>query len=227
VSERGFRLSPLAFFAASALAVVVVAGLAALATWLFHAHTKPPCTLNCPPPRVKAPAGARAGARAGAPAGAAALPEAETYTSRSLGWTLSYPEAWKVADTSGDKVLFQTRAGLLKVVAVRGKQDATELIDQELSAINRSEFPDLTHVGVIHGAHIGRQEGDGQLYQATFYPPSGGGSGLLVRIGIIVASDGDATVVCTALAPYEHATGRMLAEDIDYALTEFRWRGGA
>ena len=46
-----------------------------------------------------------------------------------------------------------------------------------------------------------------------------------MRIAIIVARKGNATVMATALVPYDTHGGRVLGDDIDYAMTEFRWRG--
>jgi len=212
VSEREGRLSATGLFLVSALGVILVGGLAALATWLFHEHTNPPCTVNCPPPRSQGIADA-------------GLAEAGSFTSPKLGWVLAYPKAWKVDDTSGDNVLFQTRAGLLKVEAGRTTTDLDTLLDRARAGIDNAELPDLESVGPLRGAHLGSQEGEGRLYQATFYPPSGGGRGLLVRIGIVAATRDGVTVVCTAIAPYDQHSGRMAAEDIDYAFTEFRWPG--
>jgi hypothetical protein len=206
------RLSSAAFFFGSAAAVVLVGALAALVTWVFHPTTKPPCTLNCAPPRPYAQLDS-------------ALPDAGSYSSPKLGWVLIFPKGWKVEDTSGDKVLFQTRAGLLKVVATKDNPGFAALVSKEVQALNSAVLPDLSLVGPIRGAHIGTQQGQGQLYKATFYPASGGGRGTLVRIGIEVATRRGVTVVCTALAPYDQSSGRMLAQDIDYALTEFRWAG--
>jgi len=212
VSRADARLRSTTLFLVSAFAVILVGGLAALATWLFHEHTRPACTVNCPPPRSQGIA-------------ATGLPEAETFTSPKLGWVLAYPKAWKVEDTSGDNVLFQTRAGLLKVEAAKTTTDLGTLLDRARAAVDNAELPDLESVGTLRGAHLGSQQAEGRLYQATFYPPSGGGRGLLVRIGIVAATRDGVTVVCTAIAPYDQHSGRMAAEDIDYAFTEFRWPG--
>jgi hypothetical protein len=46
-----------------------------------------------------------------------------------------------------------------------------------------------------------------------------------VRIGIIVATRGSLTLIAIAFAAYDPQHDVMFADDIDYALTEFRWPG--
>jgi hypothetical protein len=103
---------------------------------------------------------------------------------------------------------------------------ALQLIAQRIASFRSPQLPDITSAGTIRGAHIGSVQGQGELYSATFTPSSGAGRSEVVRIGIIVARNGDATVMATALVPYDTHTGRVLGDDIDYAMAEFRWPSG-
>jgi hypothetical protein len=199
----------------AAAAVVLVGLLAALVTWIFHPHTKPPCTIDCPPPQ--SPAAIRA-----APG---LLAEQHSFGSSDFGFRVDYPESWKLQRSSGEGALFETRYGQLEIVGMRSAPGAPALIQERIGKFNGPQLPDLAQVGPIHGAHVGSVEGQGELYSATFTPSSGAGRSLLLRIAVIVARKGPFSVVATAVVPYDQSSGKVLADDIDYAMTEFRWRG--
>lgn len=208
------RLSGPLFVIGTALAVMLVGLVAVLVTWLFHPHTKPPCTIDCPPPRLPA-----------AVTAPVLLREHETFGSTDFGFHVDYPDGWKLQRSNGHGALFETRHGQLQLVGLLSAPGAPTLIQEGIRHFDGPQLPDLAEVGPIHGAHIGSVEGDGELYSATFTPSSGAGRSLLVRIGIIVARRGPLTIVATALVPYDQSSGTVLADDIDYAMAEFRWRG--
>jgi hypothetical protein len=215
MQRPGQRLSTPVFVGGTALLVVLVGLLAALVTWVFHPHAKSPCTIDCPPPQASVTARASSGE----------LPEQQTFQSADFGFHVDYPSDWKLQDSNGAGALFGTRHGQLQVAGMHSASSALQLITQKLAQLQSPELPDLAGAGTIHGAHIGSAEGEGQLYSATFTPSSGAGRSLVVRIGIIVASKGGTTVVATAFVPYDPSGGRVLGDDIDYAMAEFRWAG--
>jgi hypothetical protein len=206
------RISTTTLFVGTALLVVAVGGIAALVMWLLHPSPKRPCIVNCPPP---SPSGLTQ----------SALPEGETFKSSTLGFAVNYPKSWKVQSHAAAEAVFETDTGLLKVQGYKGSPGFAGLVSKEVGNLDPTEFPDVKSAGTIKGAHIGSQQGEGQLYSATLYPPSGGGQGQLVRIALIGATRGDVTVLVTALVPYDQQSGRMAAEDVDYALTLFSWPG--
>jgi hypothetical protein len=210
--ERRERLSTRALFVGSLLAVVVVGLLAALVTWALHPHTRPPCLIHCPPPEANTdaqPVIARA--------------EQKNFRSSSLGFQVEYSGKWKLDNSNGAKVVFQTRAGLLEVAGVT--TSPVQALTRRAAELPRSRLPDLRQAGPIHGAHIGIEQGVGVLYAGTLVPESGGGQGIEVRVALIAARRGSLTMLFTALVPYDASTGRLPADDIDYAMTEFLWPG--
>ena len=213
----GRRLNGVVFFIAALVAVGIVGLLAASVTWAFHASPKPRCTINCPPPEANVQAQTAA---------IAGLAEEKTYTSSAFGFSVDYSSSWSVQDSGPDGVVFATKAGILEIVGLRTSSSPTQLIGERIGGLNRSRLPDIRAAGPIRGAHVGSVNGVGQLYAATLLPSSGGGEGLLVRIGVIVARKGNLTVRVMALLPFDNGNGVIVgAGDADYGLTEFRWPG--
>jgi hypothetical protein len=210
--ERRDRLSARTLFVVSLLAVVLVGLLAALITWALHPHTRPPCLVHCPPPEANTsaqPVIARA--------------EQKSFRSSSLGFQVEYSGKWKLDSSNGAKVVFQTHAGLLEVAGVT--TSPVQALTRRAAELPRSRLPDLRQAGPIHGAHVGVEEGVGVLYAGTLVQESGGGQGVEVRIALIAARRGNLTMLFTALVPYDTSSGRLPADDIDYAMTEFLWPG--
>jgi hypothetical protein len=210
--ERRDRLSARTLFVVSLLAVVLVGLLAALITWALHPHTRPPCLVHCPPPEANTsaqPVIARA--------------EQKSFRSSSLGFQVEYSGKWKLDSSNGAKVVFQTRAGLLEVAGVT--TSPVQALTRRAAELPRSRLPDLRQAGPVHGAHVGVEEGVGVWYAGTLVPESGGGQGIEVRIALIAARRGNLTMLFTALVPYDSSSGRLPADDIDYAMTEFLWPG--
>jgi hypothetical protein len=213
-SIRPHRTNSAAFLIGATSLVVLVGLLAALVTWAFHPTPVAPCTSDCPPPQSEQ-----------AVAGAAQLPAQYTYTSSTYGYHVDFASPWKVQSSSATTALFDARDGLFEVQGIRSSESAAQLIQSVAGTFQGSQLPNLADVGPLHGAHIGTQEGVGELYGGTYFPPSGGGKSLPVRIGIIVATRGDLTIIATAFAEYDPQHDVMYADDMDYALTEFRWPG--
>ena len=215
MQHPGQRLSTPVFVVGTAVLVVIVGLIAVLVTWVFHPHPKPACTIDCPPPQVSAAVHVSTGE----------LAEQQTFQSSDFGFHVDYPSDWKLQSSNSGGALFATRYGQLQLAGMRSAPGALQLIEQRLAQLQSPQLPDLALVGPIHGAHIGSAEGEGQLYSATFTPSSGAGRSLVVRIGIIVARRGTTTVLATAFVPYDTSGGRVLGDDIDYAMAEFRWPG--
>jgi hypothetical protein len=210
--ERRDRLSSRTLFLVSLLAVVLVGLLAALITWALHPHTRPPCLIHCPPPE------ANSSAQVVAPRA-----EQKSFKSSSLGFQVEYTGKWKLDSSNGAKAVFETRAGLLEVAGLTASP--VQALTRRAAELPRSRLPDLKESGPIHGAHIGIAEGVGVMYAGTLLPESGGGQGIEVRVALIAARRGNLTMLFTALVPYDTSTGRLPADDIDYAMTEFLWPG--
>lgn len=213
----GHRMSGGVFFLGTVIAVGLVGLLAALVTWAFHPTTRPACIVHCPPPQVDVKA---------QPSSANALPEERTFTSSSMGFSVDYPGSWSVQDSGAQGVLFATNKGLFEVIGAKTSASPVQLITERINQLNTSRLPDIRTIGPIRGAHIGSRQGQGLLFGATLLPASGGGQGVLVRIGIIVARRGSLTVRTMAFLPYDQQGGTIVgAGEVDYALTEFRWPG--
>jgi hypothetical protein len=211
------RLSAAVFFVGTALVVVLVGGLAAVVTWAFHPHPKPPCQIDCPPP--EADTSARSSA-------AAPLHEEGTFTSSQFRFSVEYPSRWSVLSSGSAGALFQTSHGLIEFVGAAGAASPAQLIAERIGRFDTTRLPDIRALGPVLGAHIGTQQGQGTLYSATLLPSSGGGLGLLVRIGLVVARKDNLTVLATVLLPYDASSGTLSgAGEVDYGLTEFRWPG--
>ena len=211
------RLNAAVFFFGTALIVMAVGGLAALVTWQLHPHTKPPCVRNCPPPEVDTSAAAAA---------TSPLREERTFTSSQFHFNIEYPARWSVLSSGATGAVFQTSKGLVEFAGVAGTASPGQLIADRINRFDRTRLPDIRALGPLAGSHIGTQQGEGTLYSATLLPSSGGGSGLLIRIGIIAARRGSLNVLATVLLPYDQSSGQLPgAGEIDYGLTEFRWPG--
>ena len=211
------RLNAVVFFVGTALIVLLVGGLAAAVTWALHPHPKPPCQIDCPPPE----AGTSANSSAAAP-----LHEERTFTSSQFHFSVDYPSRWSVLNSSSAGALFQTSRGLIEFAGAPGSASPAQLISDRIGRFDTTHLPDIRALGPVLGAHVGTQQGQGTLYSATLLPSSGGGSGLLVRIGIIAARKGNLSVLATVLLPYDSSSGALSgAGEVDYGLTEFRWPG--
>jgi hypothetical protein len=213
-SIRPHRTNSAAFLIGAAGLVVLVGLLAALVTWAFHPTPVAPCTADCPPPQSVQ-----------ALAAAAQLPEQYTYTSSAYGYHVDFASPWKVQSSSAMSALFDARGGIFEVQGTTSSESPVQLIQSVAGTFQGSQLPNLADVGPLHGAHIGTQEGVGEIYGGTYFPPSGGGKSLPVRIAIIVATRGNLTIIATAFAEYDPQHDLMFADDMDYALTEFRWPG--
>jgi hypothetical protein len=211
------RVPPVLFFFVTLVAVGLVGLLAAAVTWQFHPSKKPPCVQNCPPPKAEDRISAVSGE---------GLAEERTFTASGLGFKVDYPSAWSIQDSGANGVVFSTRHGYLWFSGGKTNLTFTQLILNEINRFSGPRLPDIKPVGPIHGAHIGSSEGQGAMYSATLLPQSGGGTGVLVRIGIIAARKAGVTVLTTGLLPYDGSNDFIVGGgEVDYALTEFRWPG--
>jgi hypothetical protein len=213
---RVHRLSGPVFLIGTAVLAIVLGLIAAGVTWLFHPKTPRQCIANCPPPE------------AGQVAASAAtgLAEEKTYTPSGLGYHVDYPGDWKVESSDSTGIFLDTSAGFLEFVGQRTTQPISSLISKRSQGFNPARIPDLKDIGSIRGAHLGSVQGTGELFSGTFLPSSGGGRGVLIRIGIIGARRNGVVVLATAILPYNVSTGKITgAGEVDYALTEFRWPG--
>jgi hypothetical protein len=212
----GHRLGSGVFFFGTAIVVVLVGLLAALVTWALHPAAKRPCISHCPPPVLQSHAAAASG-----------LAEGQTFAG-TTGFHVEYPRDWQVPNKGSNGVAFVTSHGsYLEFVGGHTNKAAAQLIQERLSQIDPNKIPDLQTVGKILGAHVGTQEGVGILSQGTLVPQSGGGQGTVVRIGVMAAKRNGLSVVVFAIFQHQPSADqeRGLVQELDYALTEFRWPG--
>lgn len=208
------RLSGGVFFLATLLVVTIVGGLAAVVTLAFHPTPSPRCTFGCAPPRART---------AALPA---ALPDEGSFASSAFGFHVDYRSPWSLQTSGNAGLVLSWAAGWVNIVGIPGAAGAAQLLDQGLSVFQSKQIAGLAEVGIVQGAHVGSEPGQGVLYSGTVTPPSGSGQAAVIRIGIIVARRGSLNVRVAALMPYDQATGSIYAGDVtDYLLTAFRWPG--
>jgi hypothetical protein len=200
------KLAP-ALIAGGLVLVVLVAavGIGLIAIAQFAASHRGGCTTNCAP-KIVTP-----------------LPEEESFTSSKYGFVVSYSSAWKVRDQSDEGVVLGTHVGSVQIVGSRGTS-AQQAADFAVSGLPTSRWQDVTKIGLLHGPHIGEEQGVGAVYSANLINASQ--SAIKVRFAVIAATHGDVTVVILAVDPADPkagANGMPEGQEIDYLCTEFSW----
>jgi len=196
-----------ALIAGGLVLVVLVAavGIGLIAISQFSGGHKATCTTNCAP-KIVTP-----------------LPEQQTFRSTKYGYVVSYSSAWKVRDQNDEGVLFATHIGSVQVVGSKaGSPD--QAVDFAVASLPSSKWQDVTKVGLLHGAHIGEEQGVGAVYSANLI--SGSQASTKVRFAVIAATHGDVTVVVFAVDPADtkgSPNGMAEGQEIDYLCTEFSW----
>jgi hypothetical protein len=201
------RLGPLLL--GGAMAGVLVLAVLALSVFAVVARGSSfkPCTARCGP-RTVTP-----------------FPEQNSFTSKAFRFRVGYPAGWSIQDHDDSSVAFSTRlSGAFLVQGEKPGKSDDALIQQAISSLPSSRWQNVQPLGPIHGAHIGQQDGSGQLFSASLEPA--GGQAQKVRIAVIAATHSGVSVTIMGIDPADdqHSpNGIPEAELFDYVLAEFTW----
>lgn len=185
------------------IVVAVVVGGIALSQYASGSHST--CTSNCSP-KVIPP-----------------LAEEGSYTSSAYHFQVNYSGAWTVRSQNASSVTLGTKLGYVEVSGTSGS-GTDQVLQSIVSALPSSQFQDVTVISGLKGAHVGDQDGIGQVYAANLVGPSQ--TSAKVRFAVIVASRHNVTVAVFALNPADPKTypnGMPEGQAIDYLCTEFIW----
>ncbi len=188
--------------------LILGAAIFSAAALLNNTGTHTPCTQNCGPKL------------------GTALQESATYTSSTYGFQVDYDASWSVESKTGDTVQISTQAGGVAIMGQKAGQPLDQVIDAFVGNLPSATYQDVTVVGDIKGAHLGDQNGAGNIYSANFI--SSGSSAVKVRFAVIAASKSGVTVVMFAINEADtqnFASGLPEGQQFDYMCTEFRWGG--
>jgi hypothetical protein len=203
-----YRLAP-ALIAGGLIVVlivvaVVVGGIAALQ---FASGNLSTCTSNCSPKFVQP------------------LAEEASFRSATFKFQVNYPAAWTVRSQDANGLVLGTKAGYVAVTGSSGS-NTDQVLRSTVSALPSSQFQDVSDIGPLKGAHIGNQDGVGEIYAANFVGASQ--TAIKVRFAVIVASQHGVTVSVFALNPSDvknYPNGMPEGQAFDYLCTEFVWGG--
>ena len=181
---------------------VVVSGLALSQIASGHRAT---CTANCTPKLVSP------------------LPEEASYRSSAFKYQVNYSSSWTVRSQDAAGITLATKLGSVQVTGMTaGNND--QVLQAAVSALPSSQFQDVKLVAALRGAHIGNQDGVGQIYSASFVGASQ--TATKVRFAMIVATERGVTAVIFALNPADPKSspnGMPEGQAFDYLCTEFAW----
>ena len=184
------------------VAAVVVGGIAAL-QFTSGAHST--CTSNCSP-------------KFGTP-----LAEEASWRSSAYKFQINYSSAWTIRSEDANGVVLGTKLGYVSVVGSSGSNTG-QALQAIVAAVPSSQFQDVTAVSPLKGAHIGNQDGIGEIYSASFVGSSQ--TAVKVRFAVIAASQHNVTVAVFALNPSDvkdFPNGMPEGQAFDYLCTEFVW----
>ncbi len=189
------------------IVVAVIVGGAAVAQFTSSTN-HPTCTSNCTP-KVITP-----------------LAEQSSYTSSAYKYQVNYSSQWTVRSQDDKGITLGTKLGLVQVTGSSGS-NVDQVLQSTMSALPSSQYQDVTLVAGLKGAHIGSQDGTGQVFSANLVGPSQ--TATKVRIALIVASQHGVTVAILAMDPADpknYPYGIPEGQAIDYMCTEFVWGPG-
>ena len=185
------------------IAVAVVVGGIALSQFASGRHAT--CISNCTPKLVSP------------------LPEEASYRSSAFKYQVNYSSSWTVRSQDAGGITLATKLGYVQVTGMTaGNND--QVLQAAVSALPSSQFQDVKLVAALKGAHIGNQDGVGQIYSASFVGASQ--TATKVRFAMIVATERGVTVVIFALNPADpknSPNGMAEGQAFDYLCTEFAW----
>ena len=186
------------------VAAVVVGGIAALQ---FESGNHSTCTSNCSPKFVTP------------------LAEEASWRSSAYKFQVNYSSAWTIRSQDANGVVLGTKLGYVSVAGSSGS-NTDQVLQATVAALPSSQFQDVTAVSPLKGAHLGNQDGVGEIYSASFVGSSQ--TAAKVRFAVIVASQHNVTVALFALDPSDvkdYPNGMPEGQAFDYLCTEFVWGG--
>jgi hypothetical protein len=201
-----YRLAP-ALIAGGLVVILIVAAviIGGIAVSQFASGSHSTCTSNCSPKFV------------------APLAEEASYRSSAYRFQVNYSSAWTVRSQDSSSVVLGTKLGYVSVVGSSGS-NTNQAVQGTVSSLPSTQFQDVAAVGPLKGAHIGNQDGVGEIYSASFVGPSQ--TAVKVRFAVIAAAQHGVTVVIFALNPSDaknYPNGMPEGQAIDYLCTEFVW----
>jgi len=201
-----YKLAPALIAGGLVLILIVVAVLVggfALSQFVGGNHST--CTVNCSPKFVTP------------------LPEQATYTSSAYKFQVNYFSQWTVRTQDASGITLGTKMGLVQVTGSSGG-NPDQVLQSTVSNLPTSQWQDVTLVASVKGAHIGNQDGVGQVYSANLVGASQ--TAAKVRFAVIVASQKGVTVAIFALGPADPKNfpyGMPEGQAFDYLCTEVAW----
>ena len=205
-TARQYKLAPALIAGGLVLILIVVAvvvGGIAISQFVGGNHT--PCTSNCSPKFVTP------------------LPAEATYVSSAYRFQVNYFSQWTVRTQDAHGITLGTKLGQVQVTGSTGG-NPDQILRSTVSSLPTSQWQDVTLVGTLKGAHIGNQDGVGEVYAANLVGSSQ--TAAKVRFAVIVASHGGVTVAIFALGPADPKNfpyGMPEGQAFDYLCTEFGW----
>jgi hypothetical protein len=203
-----YRLAPALIAGGLVVVLIVVAVvIAGIAVSQFASGSHSTCTSNCSPKFV------------------APLAEEASYRSSTYKFQVNFSSEWTVRSQDSSSIVLGTRAGYVSVVG-SGGGNPNQALQSTVSSLPSTQFQDVTAVGPLKGAHIGDQDGVGEIYAASFVGASQ--TAIKVRFAVIAATQHGVTVTIFALNPSDvknYPNGMPEGQAIDYLCTEFVWGG--
>lgn len=201
-----YRLAP-ALIAGGLIVVLIVAAVivGGIAAAQFAAGSHSTCTSNCSPKLVTP------------------LAEEASWSSSAYKFQVNYSSSWTVRSEDAKSVLLGTKDGYVSVTGSSGN-NTDQALQATVAALPSSQFQDVTPVSGLKGAHIGNQDGAGEIYSASFVGSSQ--TATKVRFAVIVASQHNVTITVFALNPSDvknFPNGMPEGQAVDYLCTEIVW----
>ena len=201
-----YRLAP-ALIAGGLIVILVVAAVivGGIAAAQFVSGNHSTCTSNCSTKFV------------------APLAEEASWQSSAYRFQVNYSSAWTVRSEDAKGLVLGTKAGYVSVTGSSGS-NTDQVLQATVAALPSSQFQDVTPVSPLKGAHIGNQDGVGEIYSASFVGSSQ--TATRVRFVVIVASRHNVSIAVFALNPSDvknFPNGMAEGQAFDYMCTEMVW----
>lgn len=195
---------------AVALGLVVILSVVAVAVSIFAyravngSHKN--CTGNCSP-KVITP-----------------LAAAATYRSKTFKFEVDYSENWTIRNQDNNGVELGTKLGFVSVTGSKAGPSLDQIVQSTVNGLPSATWQSVKLVNGIKGAHLGDQDGLGQIYSANLIGANS--KAAVVRFAVIAATKGNVSVVVFAVDPADpshFANGMAEGYLFDYMCTQFRW----
>ena len=185
------------------IAVAVLVGGIVLSQFVAGNH--PACTADCSPKFVTP------------------LAEEATFTSSAYKFQVTYSSEWTVRTQDANGITLGTKIGLVQISG-SSAGNPTQAMQSIVAALPTSQWQSVTLVSSLKGAHIGDQDGVGQVYSANQVGASQ--TAAKVRFAVIAATRHGVTVAVFALDPADpknSPNGMPEGQAFDYLCTEIVW----